>query len=221
MFAGFAGFLAGFAAAGAAAMVIAYLLFFGDSPRIDVSRPTVVQHIQQLQRLETVVYNMEKIVSGGQDNKYLPRMLAGDRILLIVHGEVTAGVDLGALDPSQLSIDGKSVAIRLPEATVFSTRLDNARTRVYTRETGLFSSPDPELESDVRRESERQLTPSRARWRDPEGRRRQCANHLDEPVAGAWFRGGYLPVIARSRSGVQGVAVSTTPVRFHPRQENR
>ena len=158
MFAGFAGFVAGFAVAGAAAMVIAYLLFFGDSTRIDLSRPTVVQHIQQLQRLETVVYSMEKIVSGGQDNKYLPRMLAGDRILLIVHGEVTAGVDLGALDPAQLSIDGKAVAIRLPEATVFSTRLDNARTRVYTRETGLFSSPDPELESDVRREAERQLT---------------------------------------------------------------
>src|SRR4029453_4870761 len=160
VFAGFTGFVAGVAVAGAMALVIAYLLFFRESTRIDVSRPTVVQHIQQLQRLETVVYNMEKIVSGGQDNKYLPRMLAGDRILLIVHGEVTAGVDLSALAASALSIDGKSVAIRLPEATVFSTRLDNARTRVYTRETGLFSSPDPELESDVRREAERQLTQS-------------------------------------------------------------
>jgi Protein of unknown function (DUF4230) len=156
--AGFGGFIAGVGVAGAAALVIAYLLFFRESTRIDISRPTVVQHIQQLQRLETVVYNMEKIVSGGQDNKYLPRMLAGDRILLIVHGEVIAGVDLGALDPSQLSIDGKSVAIKLPEASLFSTRLDNARTRVYTRETGLFSTPDPELESDVRREAERQLT---------------------------------------------------------------
>ena len=48
--------------------MVSYLLFFGDSPRIDVSRPTVVQHIQQLQRLETVVYNMEKIVSGGQES---------------------------------------------------------------------------------------------------------------------------------------------------------
>jgi hypothetical protein len=155
---GFAGFIAGVALAGAAALVVGYLAFFGGPSRIDLSRPTVVQQIQQLQRLETVVYSMEKIVSGGQDNKYLPRMLAGDRILLIVHGEVTAGVDLGALDPSQLSIDGKAVAIRLPEASLFSTRLDNARTRVYTRETGLFSSPDPELESDVRREAERQLT---------------------------------------------------------------
>lgn len=156
--AGVAVFAAGFAAATVAALVIAWLLLFRDGTRIDVSRPSVVQHIQQLQRLETVVYNMEKIVTGSQDSKYLPRMLAGDRLLLIVHGEVTAGVDLGAVEASQLAIDGKSVAIKLPEASVFSTRLDNARTRVYARETGLFTSPDPELESDVRREAERQMT---------------------------------------------------------------
>jgi len=119
---------------------------------------SVVQQIQQLQRLETVVYSMEKIVTGTQESKYLPRMLVGDRLLLIVHGEVTAGVDLGALDSSQLTIDGKTVSIKLPEPSVFSTRLDNQRTRVYSRETGLFTSPDPGLESDVRREAERQMT---------------------------------------------------------------
>ena len=156
--AGLAGFVFGFGAAAAIAIVIAWLLFARDSSRIDVSRPSVVQQIQQLQRLETVVFSLEKIVSGSQDSKYLPRMLAGDRLLLIVHGEVTAGVDLGALDPAQLTIDDKIVSIKLPEATVFSTRLDNARTRVYVRETGLFTSPDPDLESDVRREAERQMT---------------------------------------------------------------
>lgn len=155
------GTIAGFAlgAVVATAVTLAVIwLFFRDPARVDVSRPTVVQQIQQLQRLETVVYNMEKIVSGSQDSKYLPRMLAGDRLLLIVHGEVTAGVDLGGLDASQLTIDGRTVTISLPEPSVFSTRLDNARTKVYTRETGLFSSPDPELESKVRREAERQLT---------------------------------------------------------------
>ena len=156
--AGVAVFAAGFAAATVAALVITWLLIFRDGTRIDVSRPSVVQHIQQLQRLETVVYSMEKIVTGSQDSKYLPRLLAGDRLLLIVHGEVTAGVDLGALDAAQLAIAGKSVSIKLPEASVFSTRLDNARTRVYARETGLFTTPDPELESDVRREAERQMT---------------------------------------------------------------
>jgi len=156
--AGLAGFVIGFAAAATIALAIGWLLFFRDGTRIDVSRPSVVQQIQQLQRLETVVFSMEKIVSGSQDSKYLPRMLAGDRLLLIVYGEVTAGVDLSALDPSQLTINNQAVDIKLPEPTVFSTRLDNARTRVYARDTGLFTSPDPNLESDVRREAERQMT---------------------------------------------------------------
>jgi hypothetical protein len=153
-----AGFLFGFGAAAVIAIAIAGVWLLRDPSRIDVSRPSVVQHIQQLQRLETVVFSMEKIVTGSQDSKYLPRMLVGDRLLLIVHGDVTAGVDLGGLDASQLAIDGKTVSIKLPEASVFSTRLDNARTRVYVRETGLFTSPDPDLESDVRREAERQMT---------------------------------------------------------------
>src|SRR5688500_1829809 len=94
------GFVAGFVLALALAGVLVWALYWRSGIRLDLSRPTVVQHIQQLQRLETVVYRMEKIVSGSQDNPYLPRLLAGDRLLLIVHGEVTAGVDLGRLDGS-------------------------------------------------------------------------------------------------------------------------
>lgn len=150
-------FLAGVAAAGAVAVVIAWLLFFRSGLHIDLSRPAVVQRIQRLQRLETVVYSMEKIVTGTQDNAYLPRVLAGDRILLIVHGEVTAGIDLGRLDDSKIAITGRNIEIELPTAEVFSTRLDNEKTRVYSRETGLFTAPDPNLESEVRREAERQI----------------------------------------------------------------
>jgi hypothetical protein len=40
---------------------------------------------------------------------------------------------------------------------VFATRVDNERTRVYSRETGLFTRVDRNLESDVRREAERQI----------------------------------------------------------------
>jgi hypothetical protein len=45
----------------------------------------------------------------------------------------------------------------LPAAEVFSTRIDNAKTKVYSRDTGVFTSPDPNLESEVRQEAERQL----------------------------------------------------------------
>jgi uncharacterized protein DUF4230 len=150
-------FLLGLVAATALAVLVGWLLFFQSGLRIDLSRPAVVQRIQRLQRLETVVYSMEKIVTGEQVNAYLPRMLAGERILLIVHGEVTAGIDLGRLDDSKIAINGRNIEIEVPPAEVFSTRLDNEQTRVYSRETGLFTVPDPNLESEVRRAAERQI----------------------------------------------------------------
>jgi hypothetical protein len=125
--------------------------------QINVDQPTVVHQIQQLQRLETVSYTMDKIISGEHGNAYLPKFLAGDRLLLVVHGEVVGGINLAGLQPGDVSIQGQKVSIHLPAAAVLSTRIDNARTRVYSRDTGLFSSPDPNLESEVREEAERQL----------------------------------------------------------------
>lgn len=122
---------------------------------INADQPAVVRQIQQLQRLETVEYTMDKIISGAHDNAYLPKFLAGDRLLLIVHGQVIGGVDLGKIQPGDVSVNGRTISLRIPAAEVFSTRIDNAKTRVYSRDTGLFSSPDPNLESEVREEAER------------------------------------------------------------------
>jgi hypothetical protein len=129
----------------------------GGRTQINVDQPTVVRQIQQLQRLETVSYTMDKIISGEHVNAYLPKFLAGDRLLLVVHGEVVGGINLAALQPGDVLVQGQKVSIQLPAAEVFSTRIDNARTKVYSRDTGLFSSPDPNLESEVREEAERQL----------------------------------------------------------------
>jgi hypothetical protein len=149
-------FLAGVFATGAI-VVIAWLAMFGSGTRLDLSRPVVVQNIQRLQRLETVVYTVEKIVTGTQDSAYFPRSLAGDRILLIVYGEVTAGIDLGKLETSAIAIEDRSISLQMPAAEIFSTRIDNARTQVYSRETGLFVRPDPNLETEARRAAEQQV----------------------------------------------------------------
>src|ERR1700724_3427809 len=75
----------------------------GGRAQINVDQPTVVRQIQQLQRLETVSYTMDKIISGEHANAYLPKFLAGDRLLLVVHGEVVAGIDLARLQPGDVS----------------------------------------------------------------------------------------------------------------------
>ncbi len=131
--------------------------WFGRSTQIDVSQPTVVNKIQQLRRLETVVYTLDKIVSGERENALLPDFLAGDRLLMLVHGDVVAGVDFSGLKAGGVMVDGKRVRLHLPDAQLFATRLDNTRTRVYSRQTGLLVPVDPNLESRVRQEAERQL----------------------------------------------------------------
>jgi hypothetical protein len=132
-------------------------MFRSGQTSINVSQPTVVRQIQRLQRLETVTYTMDKIISGERDNPYLPKFLAGDRLLLVVHGEVIGGVDLAKVQPSDVVVHGEAITFHLPQAEIFSTVIDNAKTRVYSRDTGLFTSPDPNLESEVREEAERQL----------------------------------------------------------------
>src|SRR5271170_1245959 len=129
----------------------------GRTLSIDVSQPTVVDRIQRLQRLETVVYAMDKVVTGAKENPIFPDFLAGDRLLMLVHGEVVAGIDFSNLKPGDANVNGRQVRLRLPAAGIFSVRLDSAKTRVYSRQTGLLVPTDPDLETQVRQEAERQM----------------------------------------------------------------
>jgi Protein of unknown function (DUF4230) len=129
----------------------------GRTVSIDVSQPTVVDRIQRLQRLETVIYTMDKVVTGAKENPVLPDFLTGDRLLMMVHGEVVAGIDFSNLKPDDVKVEGKQIHLRLPAAQVFSTRLDSNKTRVYSRQTGLLVPTDPNLETQVRQEAEREL----------------------------------------------------------------
>jgi hypothetical protein len=129
----------------------------GRTLTIDVSQPTVVDRIQRLQRLETVIYTMDKVVTGAKENPIFPDFLAGDRLLMLVHGEVVAGIDFSNLKPGDVGVDGRQVRLRLPASEIFSVRLDSAKTRVYSRQTGLLVPTDPDLETQVRQEAERQM----------------------------------------------------------------
>jgi Protein of unknown function (DUF4230) len=129
----------------------------GRTLTIDVSQPTVVERIQRLQRLETVVYTMDKVVTGSRQNPILPDFLAGDRLLMTVHGEVVAGIDFSALQGGDVQVHGKNVRLHLPASQIFRARLDSEKTKVYSRQTGLLVPTDPNLESQVRQEAERQI----------------------------------------------------------------
>jgi len=132
----------------------------GRALAVKVSQPTVVDRIQRLQRLETVTYTMDKVVDGERTSSILPDFLVGDKLLLAVHGQAIAGVDLGKLKSADVTVNGKSVHVRLPDAEIFVSALDSGKTRVYSRSIGLFVQADPDLESEVRAKAEQELQKS-------------------------------------------------------------
>jgi uncharacterized protein DUF4230 len=133
----------------------------GRTTTFDTSVPAVVQRIQRLNRLETVVYSIDTVVEGSKSSAVLPDLLAGDRLLLVVHGQSIAGIDLSQLKPEDVSIEekngGRSIHVTLPASQLFVTTLDNQHTRVYARSTGLLVPVDQNLESDTRAKAEQQL----------------------------------------------------------------
>jgi hypothetical protein len=136
----------------------------GRTATFDTSVPAVVQKIQRLSRLETVVYSIDTVVEGSKSSVVLPDLLAGDRILLVVHGQSIAGIDLAQLKPEDVRITdkdgGQSIHVILPPSKLFLTTLDNQHTRVYVRSTGLLVPADPNLETDTRAKAEQQLQQS-------------------------------------------------------------
>jgi hypothetical protein len=136
-------------------------LITGRDTNIDVSAPTVVEKIQRLARLETVVYSLDTVVEGNKSSAVFPDLLAGDRLLMIVHGQIIAGIDMGQMKPDDVQISesstGRTVRIVLPPSKVFVTTIDNQHTRVYARSTGLLVPADVNLESETRAKAEQVL----------------------------------------------------------------
>lgn len=124
------------------------------TPTIYPSSATIIEGVQSLSRLETASYQMEKVITAESGQGPLG-FLFGDKLLLIAHGEIIAGVDLGYIGPNDLATtDDGTVFVKMPPVEVFVNTLDNSRSHVYDRRTGV-AGMNPELETAARQEAER------------------------------------------------------------------
>jgi hypothetical protein len=107
--------------------------------------PTILERVQALSEYVTVKYVMEKVVVV-EDVKWY----GDNRVLLVAHGVVKAGLDLGGLGVEALEVEGKRVKLKLPEARVTEVYLDEGETRVVERTTGMLRMFDKDLEQRAR-----------------------------------------------------------------------
>jgi len=126
------------------------------TPTIIADPVTYINEVRALARLETIQYSIEKVVTGIQPG-VLPFELSEDKILFVAHGTVIAGIDMAKLQPEHMRFENGVLRVNLPPAEIFIATLDNGKSYVYQRDTGVFAQPDANLETSVRQEAERQI----------------------------------------------------------------
>ncbi len=126
------------------------------TPTILPDPVTIINQVRPLARLETIQYTVEKVITAEVGQGALAPLL-GDKLLFVGHGYVTAGIDLEKLGAKDLVLEDGAVKVRLPQAEIFVATLDNDKSYVYDRDTGLFRHGDINLETLARQTAEDQI----------------------------------------------------------------
>jgi hypothetical protein len=130
--------------------------FLHPTPTIIPDPVTIINQVQAIAKLETVHYTIEKIVTAETGQGVLAPLF-GDRLLFVAHGFVIAGIDMSKIVPEDMWLEGGELHVRLPQAEVLVYSLDNQKSYIYDRQTGLFTHGDSDLETQARQVAEQEI----------------------------------------------------------------
>lgn len=126
------------------------------TPTIIPDPVTIVREVRNLSRLETASYTVEKVITA-ETNQGPFAFLFGDKLILVAHGQVIAGVDLAKVEDSDVAVTAEgTVEVTLPPAEVFVTALNNEQSYVFHRDTGVIGM-NPDLETEARQAAEEEI----------------------------------------------------------------
>lgn len=126
------------------------------TPTIIPDPVTYINEVRALARLETIQYSVEKVITGETGGGTF-KALFGDKILFVGHGTVIAGIDMEKLQPQDMHYENGVLTVKLPPAEIFIATLDNEKSYVYQRDTGILAKPDVNLETLVRQNAEDEI----------------------------------------------------------------
>jgi hypothetical protein len=126
------------------------------TPTVIPDPVTIIKDVHALARLETIQYTVEKVITAeiGQGNF---GFLFGDKLIFVAHGFVIAGIDMEKLQPGDMQMVNGVLNVRLPPAEIFVSTLDNNKSYVYNRDTGLLTKGDQNLETTARSAAEEEI----------------------------------------------------------------
>jgi hypothetical protein len=126
------------------------------TPTIIPDPVSIIRQVRSLSRLETASYTVEKVITA-ESGQGTFAFLFGDRLILVAHGQVIAGVDLGKMGEDDIILAEEGTAVvTLPPAEILVVNLDNQDSYIYDRDTGVIGM-NPALETEARRAAEQEI----------------------------------------------------------------
>lgn len=137
-----------------------------EEPIEAITREGVVTQIQNLNRLETVAFSVDTVITSQRSGSWMKLWQDEQKALFIARGRVEAGIDLSALTPEMVQViqptesevnDAENadlnasvstmpkINITLPPSEIFSVYLDDIE--IYDWQTGAFGmmQVDPKI----------------------------------------------------------------------------
>ena len=137
-----------------------------EEPIETITREGVVTQIQKLNRLETVAFSVDTVITSQRPGNWMKLWQDEQKALFIARGRVEAGIDLSSLTPEMVEVVQPTEAtinnaanadsnnpisimpqinITLPPSEIFSVYLDNIE--IYDWQTGAFGmmQVDPKI----------------------------------------------------------------------------
>ncbi len=136
-----------------------------EEPIETITREGVVMQIQKLNRLETVAFSVDTVITSQRPGSWMKLWQDEQKGLFIARGRVEAGIDLSALTPEMVQVvqpeinvdeiqeaDANTpvsimpqINITIPPSEIFSVYLDDIE--IYDWQTGVFGmmQVDPKI----------------------------------------------------------------------------
>ena len=107
----------------------------------DHSPPPILTELREMSDFHAAQAEFEVVIDDEQDVRYIPQVLAGERVQFVAVGTVDAVVDLSTLPADAITTTRttNSVIVTLPAPTIGDPVIDHEQSHVMNRDRGLFN----------------------------------------------------------------------------------
>ena len=105
---------------------------------VDRSSPALLKSLTDLAELHAAEGRYQVLVDVEKDTRFVPSIVKGNRTVYSATGSVDALVDMSAVGPGSVRVEGSTVHVTVPAIRLAEPALDLGESRVLSRDRGLL-----------------------------------------------------------------------------------